>query len=116
MHILAEDEQKARRVAERVVELFDRPFVMHQVERYWKISEQQVVTGEMAIDSATLPDAVVEVLQAASRVAGHWSVGAPEHAADGSWQFDGAASAGFRVAGVVFAAWWLSPAGRSPSE
>ena len=81
---------------------------MERIERYWKIEEQRIVTAALALDAATLPEAVVEGLRLASNVAGGWEVNCPQQAGDGSLHFDGWTSTNFRVAGVASAAWSFS--------
>jgi hypothetical protein len=109
VHVIAGDDPAAAKVAARVVDLLDGRLVVERIAPYWKISEQQVVSAVLALRAATLPDAVIEALDLAWNVAGGWHVSRPEEASDGSWHFDGSASANFRLAGVAFATWAFSP-------
>lgn len=109
LHVIAGNDHAAAKIAARVTELLDGRLVVERIEPYWKINEHRIVSANLALRATTLPDATVEVLRLASTVAGGWLVTTPEEARDGSWRFDGSASANFRIAGVAFAMWTVSP-------
>src|SRR3954470_13901543 len=109
LHVIAGDDPAAAKVAARLTEHLDGRLVVERMEPYWKIKEQRIVSATLALRAATLADATVEAVQLAATVADGWLVTTPEEAQEGSWHFDGSASANFRIAGIGFATWTFSP-------
>ena len=108
LHVNAGSEKAAAKVAGRVAVLLDNRLAVQKIEPDWKIEGQQIATASLALRSASLPDAVVEALRLAGAVAGGWHVNVPEESPSG-FHFDGWASGNFRVSGVEFVSWTLSP-------
>ena len=115
LHVNASTPEKAQKVAARVAARVDHRLEVARIEPYWKIEGQQIVSCAVDLRAKSFPQAVVEALVIAGEVAHGWHVNAPEESADG-WHFDGWASGNFRVAGIDFASWTLSPLPEKPPE
>ena len=104
LHTITHDRRAAAVVAARASSLLAGRLVIGEIEAYWKIAGQHVVEGSLALEGESFAHAVYEALGLASSIAYRWDVSgvAPEQTV-----FDGAASSGFRLAGIDFASWSL---------
>jgi hypothetical protein len=91
---------KAEKLVPRLIEVVGLPLSVTGIERYWKDKSLFKVSAHVELRAVSPPDAFYTVMQAASRLAGSWTIAGP-HGDDDFWEFGGTASQGtLRLPGV----------------